>query len=532
MDSIGRRAGAGARISRSSGVQWGYELVLKRKYLKLVLILPMLVLGPMFMAGAFCEVRAGDRQEITEIPITTVSAEARVLFEKGRDAIERGGEGAGAEFFKQAVELDPNFSLAWVYVARTSSSLVERSAASRKAIEVSKDVSDGERILAEINFTRIGNDASKRLDLVKHLTELYPNSPRAWLSFAGAHTELNKSKHARWALGHAIELDPNFTAAYTALGSSYLYFEPKDFTKAQKLMAKVVDFDRDNDNAWVNLGDVYRARKDLEKSFEAYDKATGLNPENSIAYVKKGHVGSFLGQYDEARVDYRRSVEVAAPQLKAYYANYGALTHVHEGKPGAAINELETILRRIDRMGLDDDQNTGSRIFTLTNMATIALHNGMFEVAESAIERLGELRRENAKRAGGEKIARSQEAVIAAWEGQLAARRGNYKRAIAKAEANAWLVGPDNNPRKMEAYHNVMGLVHLRQGNYPKAIEHYLQADHRNDMYIRYHLALALAGAGKTEKAAHIFKEVGEYNFNSVGYSLIRKDALKRAGAV
>ena len=49
-------------------------------------------------------------------------------------------------------------------------------------------------------------------------------------------------------------------------------------------------------------------------------------------------------------------------------------------------------------------------------------------------------------------------------------------------------------------------------------------------MYNKYHLALALDGAQQTHEARKLFKEVGEWSFNNVGYALVRKDALARAG--
>ncbi|MCG8503045.1 MAG: tetratricopeptide repeat protein, partial [Sphingomonadales bacterium] len=126
---------------------------------------------------------------------------------------------------------------------------------------------------------------------------------------------------------------------------------------------------------------------------------------------------------------------------------------------------------------------------------------------------------------------RAQEANIAYFEGQLAARRGDFATAMAKAKRNAELVDPDPNPRKLEPYHDLMGLIALRQGEFAKAVEHYEQAN-PGFMYSRYHLALALEGAGEAERAQALFREVGEWNFNSVGFALVRRDALSKAGEV
>jgi len=90
-------------------------------------------------------------------------------------------------------------------------------------------------------------------------------------------------------------------------------------------------------------------------------------------------------------------------------------------------------------------------------------------------------------------------------------------------------VAPQQNPRKMENYHDLMGLIYFLQRKYAKAVEEYRLADLTN-MYNKYHLALALDGARQKEEARKIFKEVAEWNFNTVGYALVRQDAMDRSG--
>ena len=68
----------------------------------------------------------------------------------------------------------------------------------------------------------------------------------------------------------------------------------------------------------------------------------------------------------------------------------------------------------------------------------------------------------------------------------------------------------------------------LEQGDYEKAVEHYRQAN-LTVIYTKYHLAAALEGAGKKTEAREVYKEVAEWNFNSVGYALVRKDATAHA---
>jgi len=240
-------------------------------------------------------------------------------------------------------------------------------------------------------------------------------------------------------------------------------------------------------------------------------------------------VDSFLGRYDAARSDYDVGIENADAATRPFLASYRAFTWVHAGEPGTAVQALEKLAADIDTMAVPVDQRSGAKVFALTNAAQISLHAGLHDDARRVLDKLAEALRANAEIVGTEEFARIQEAQIAYLEGQLAARRGNYAEASKLARKNAELVAQQQNPRKMENYHELLGLIALLQRKYPEAVEQYRKADFTN-MYNKYHLGLALEGAGQTKEARRLFAEVGSWNFNSVGFALVRRDALARAG--
>ena len=41
----------------------------------------------------------------------------------------------------------------------------------------------------------------------------------------------------------------------------------------------------------------------LEKAREAYTRAIELDPSHSAPNIKKGHINSFLGDFEQARID-------------------------------------------------------------------------------------------------------------------------------------------------------------------------------------------------------------------------------------
>jgi len=129
---------------------------------------------------------------------------------------------------------------------------------------------------------------------------------------------------------------------------------------------------------------------------------------------------------------------------------------------------------------------------------------------------------------GTEDAERLQRADNLMWSGLLSAYQGNRETAENDASEIATLVADDDNPRKMEPVHWVRGAAALKAGDYATAVSELRQADHANDMYIRYQLAQALEGAGEVEEAQPLYQQVADFNFNSVGFALVGDEAQEK----
>jgi tetratricopeptide (TPR) repeat protein len=467
---------------------------------------------------------------VEEIPITTRSDDARADFIAAQAALDRGDGPVANTLLREAVAKDPRFVYAWINLGVASFSPEEFAETVKRAAAAASGVSEGEQLLAEISERFLDNDFAAQLATAKKLTDRYPNSPRAWLNLAFVQAGLNQFAEQRASLQRAIDLDASFVPAHLAMANSYLFNAPRDLGRAEKYFRQTIALAPGEDNYLWSLGDVYRAGNQLEKAREQYRRATLLDPNDSTSPLKLGHVNSFLGRYDEARANYDRGIANASPAARPFNANYRIFTWVHAGDAATAIHELESLATQIDTMGLAENQRTGAEAFTLTNALTVALHHNRHDDAARLLGELAAVLRANSKAVGSDDFSRIQEANIAYFEGQLAARRGDYPEATRLAEKNAELVAAQDNPRKMENYHDLMGLIALLQGRYVQAVEHYRQADVTNNIYVKYHLALALDGAKQRDEARRLFREVGQWNFNTAGFALVRKDALARAG--
>jgi tetratricopeptide (TPR) repeat protein len=459
-------------------------------------------------------------------PTTSASNPAKTHVAQGLHEMDMGRAEAANQHFKQAVEADPAFAYAYLQLAISSPSLDEYKTHLDKAVQNAERASEAERLLIQIEQRGLNNDVEGQRELAQRLVEVEPRNPRAWLTLASIESARRRVAEARSAAARAIEVAPNFVPAYIQLGNSYLLTEPTDPARAEEHIRKAVELAPNEAMVHDYLGDVYRAQGRLEQARNAYTRGTELDPTMGLLFQQRGHVHSFLGNYDQSRADYDAAIRLGKANEKASFAIWRALVNVHAGDPDAAIAELERLVQSIDGMGIPDPD--GLKSFALAEQSTIALHHRRFDVAERAIQQWSALQRKSAERVGTDEFRRMQEANIAYIEGVLAARKGDYPRATSKAQEAMRLVAPNRDPRKDEWAHDLMGLVALLQGRHAEAVSHYEQAN-PNNIYTTHHHALALEDAGRTEEAKRLFNKVATHNFNNAGLALVRKEAQQKA---
>jgi tetratricopeptide (TPR) repeat protein len=470
----------------------------------------------------------GSVASVNEIPITTASASARTHFTIGEKLLDAGRPREAREHFRIAVEQDPTFAYGWLNLAFSAPSTQEFKEELDRAAQNLASKSEGERLRVEIARTFLDNNAERRLELAQTLVKTYPNSPRAWIVLGNAQGALNRHGVARESYGRAIALDPTMFLAQTAIGFSYLS-EPRDLTRAKQHMEQAIAANPAEAKGYEFLGDVNRAMNQLEEARAAYTRATEKDPKLAVAVLKKGHINSFLGNYAEARSAYDAAIADGKEADKVTYGVYRSYASVHAGQPKAAIEELTAVARSADA-AVPSKQINGAKAFALVSAVQIALHNDLLDDAERVLALYTPVVRADAQAVNDANNTRLTEAAILSWESQLAARRGDFTTALAKANEHKRLVENDQNPRRLETYHSLLGQIELRKKNFAQAVPHFRQAD-LTDVYEKYNLALALEGAGQSAEARKLFQDVASWNFNSVGFALTRRDAMKRATA-
>lgn len=90
--------------------------------------------------------------------------------------------------------------------------------------------------------------------------------------------------------------------------------------------------------AWNNMGDYYGRHGEMQKSFEAFVKATELNPSYSDAWHNAGNTLVQVGKYDESIPYFEKSLQFN-PNLIEAYNNLALVYH----KKGDQVKSMEMI---------------------------------------------------------------------------------------------------------------------------------------------------------------------------------------------
>jgi adenylate cyclase len=113
---------------------------------------------------------------------------------------------------------------------------------------------------------------------------------------------------ARELFQRAIDLDPNYAAAYAALGavhheaavSGWTEFPDDEVGRAEALAKKALALDPATTKAYLLLANIGMYRKDYDRALAQVDQALAINPSDVECYQMRGHILQWWGKAAEA----------------------------------------------------------------------------------------------------------------------------------------------------------------------------------------------------------------------------------------
>jgi eukaryotic-like serine/threonine-protein kinase len=257
----------------------------------------------------------GEKSQVTEV--TTNSMEAYESYLKGRDEFDKLYYVDAIRPLEKAIELDPDFAMAYYYLGFTHFSIGNVKAgeeAFEKAKALAHRVTERERLYIEAAFSAIvGHDWEARFRFIQELIQKYP-----------------KEKLAHFWQG--------------------VYYRGRgDYEKAIAEQNKVLELDPDYGLARNELGYDYLSLGNFDKSIEHFQKYASLNPKDANPLDSLGEAYFLMGRLDEAIAKYKETLTVEPGFLSPNFCI--AYIYALKENPAEAESWLETFISQAPNSG-------------------------------------------------------------------------------------------------------------------------------------------------------------------------------------
>ena len=310
------------------------------------------VLSALSQAATRLRVKLGEpRDTVAEFdtPLeqaTTPSLEALRAYSMGwRDWVNHGDVTASVPAFQKAVEIDPQFAIAYAALADSYAEIGEVSEApknARKAYELRERASTRERFSIDLRYYMYAlGDAAKARQVVELWAQTYPRDwePRNDLGlFLAAYGQIDQ---ALFNFQEAVRLDPGKTVAQLNLVDAYMCLNR--LKEAEDHAQIVLATDPESPDVRIDLFELAFLQGDAAEMAKQVAWSTGkLGVEDAFLNLESGSA-AYFGQFRKAR-DYFRKAVVAAEHAgeKEIAATYEAGQAVREAIVG---NSLEARTR-------------------------------------------------------------------------------------------------------------------------------------------------------------------------------------------
>ncbi len=173
---------------------------------------------------------------------TTPSLEALKAYSLGRKMYALKGDNASLPYFKRAVELDPNFAVAYVAMSVSYSNLNEIGRSeenARKAYELREKVSERERFYIEANYyLGATGELEKAVQAFELWQQTYPADEIPYRDLAFTYSTLGLLEKALEQDREALRLEPNNVTNLLNTGNSYASLNRFDEAEAMYQQAE------------------------------------------------------------------------------------------------------------------------------------------------------------------------------------------------------------------------------------------------------------------------------------------------------
>jgi eukaryotic-like serine/threonine-protein kinase len=246
-----------------------------------------------------------------DVPIeqaTTPSLEALKAYSIGTEQRARGAEKVAIPFFDHAIELDPNFAMAYARRGAIFNNLGETNRASedfRKAYSLRSNLSERERLYLTIRYQdAVAGDISKSIETYEMWSRLYPRDFQPFDGLAARYQIVGEYEKAAAAARQALKLSPNNYVPYANLTTSYEALNR--FDEARQICNQASAAKRDSSYTHRVLFELAFLQRDYSAMQHEVELAKGTDREHEML-VDQAFALAARGKLRQARQLFERS---------------------------------------------------------------------------------------------------------------------------------------------------------------------------------------------------------------------------------
>ncbi|MBA3515100.1 MAG: protein kinase, partial [Pyrinomonadaceae bacterium] len=249
-----------------------------------------------------------------DVPIeqaTTSSLEALKAYAMGNEERAKGKPEEAVNLYKRAIELDPNFAMAYARVAVFHGNRDERDEAqpyAQKAFDLRDRVSERERFyISEKYYNYVDGDIDKAMGVLQTWSRLYPNDFIPHNNLALNYMIFGRYDDALKESLEAVRLSPNNSSARDNLIGSFMGLNR--FDEANVALEQLRSLHPDSASVHFASADLAFIRGDQAAIEREVQWATGKSFEAGLT-AARGSVAAASGQLKKAEELRRRSIDL------------------------------------------------------------------------------------------------------------------------------------------------------------------------------------------------------------------------------
>jgi tetratricopeptide (TPR) repeat protein len=249
-----------------------------------------------------------------DVPIdaTTSSLEALKNYSVGVKTQHEKGDAPSILFHKRAIELDPNFALAYAALSVSYLNLNQPTLAvenATRAYQLRDRVSERERLRITADYFRATGELDKEAQAYELWTAEYPRDTAPYNNSATNYMTMGQYDKAVAQLQDGLRLNPDNGLLYANLGLAYLSLDRRDDAKINFNQAFAHKFDSGTLRLFVY--DLAFLQGDSAQMEQQLAWATSRPSDEDVLLSAQSDTEAYYGRLSEARGFSRRAVESA-----------------------------------------------------------------------------------------------------------------------------------------------------------------------------------------------------------------------------